>query len=304
MDKFLQALACTNRKRPPVWLMRQAGRYSPSYQKIRAQHSLYDLFHNSELIEEITLQPINELGVDAAIIFSDILIVLDAFKHPYHFNDGPVVAPLTEKLVLKDTSFPFLAKAISNLKKRLNVPLIGFAGAPYTISTYIGRFDMIDELTEGVIALLQLQIASGVEAVQLFDSWANRVSEDDYEAFVITPLRKICAAVNVPVIFFSRDLAKHAERIVGAGATALSLDNDLREMRQRVKVPLQGNLDPDLLFTDEKTVDAAVKELLQSMKGDQGFIVNLAHGIKPGSSFELVKRLVKVAQEEGERLWQ
>lgn len=305
MANLLHALACRNRGRPPVWLMRQAGRYSPSYQKIRAEHSLYSLFHNSELIEEITMQPIVELGVDAAIIFSDILIVLDAFKHPYSFQEGPLVEKVQDRLVLQDTSFPFLAKAISHLKQRLSVPLIGFAGGVYTLSTYLGRFDMMEELTEAVIALLKLQVASGVEAVQIFDSWAGQVKEEDYERFVLQPLARIVRALDVPLIYFAKHLGARVDKIISLGVSALSLDKALPDMRKHVgpHVALQGSLDPDLLFTDEGKIEKAVKELMVSMRGDPGFIVNLGHGIKPGSSFELVKHLVRIAQTEGERLW-
>ncbi len=287
--------------------MRQAGRYSPSYQKLRAKHSLYDLFHSPSMIEEITLQPIEELGVDAAIIFSDILLVLDAFGLRYSYPEGgPVVEPFKGTLKIQDDSFSFLREAICSLKKRLSVPLMGFAGAPYTLSTYMGgQEELIEPLTEGVISLLKCQIESGVDALQLFDSWAGSLDDLRFKKLVLEPLRVIKKSVNAPLIFFCKNLGNRLEAVLETGVDAVSLDCSLSDVRKKYgpSVALQGNLDPDLLFTDEETVSLAVKNLLFSLKGDKGFILNLAHGVKPGSSFALVKHLVKVAQEEGDRLW-
>ncbi len=304
---ILDALHCRNKKRPPVWLMRQAGRYSPKYQRLRAKNTLYELFHNPSMIEEITLQPIEELGVDAAIIFSDILLVLDTFGITYRYPEGgPVVDYFKGPLKIKDDSFLFLREAIGNLKKRLSVPLLGFAGAPYTISTYMGGHqEFIEPLTEGVIRLLRCQVESGVDAVQLFDSWAGNLDDIRFKKLVLEPLRIIKKSVDVPLIFFCKNLGERLGAVLETGVDAVSLDCPLLDVRQKYgpSVCLQGNLDPDLLFTDEDTVTRAVKDLLNSLKGDQGFIFNLAHGIKPGSSFSLVKHLVRIAQEEGARLW-
>lgn len=287
--------------------MRQAGRYSPSYQKLRNRYTLYDLFHNSEMIEEITLQPLSELGVDAAILFSDILIVLDAFGLSYDYKEGgPVVEPFKGDLDLKDDSFPFLVTAIKNLKKRLNVPLLGFAGAPYTLSTYIkAQKDLIKPLTEAVTVLLKRQIEAGVDAVQLFDSWAGHLDDEQFDNLVLKPLEAIQKEITVPLIFFCRHLGARVQKIVSLGVKAISLDCPLAPVRQKYgpSLALQGNLDPDLLMTNEKEIEKAVDELLLSMRGDKGFIVNLAHGVRPGSSLELVKHLVACAQEKGQKLW-
>lgn len=279
--------------------MRQAGRYSPAYQKVRARHSLHELFHDARLIEEITLLPIEELGVDAAIIFSDILVVLDAFGHPYDYQPGPVVAPITTPFVLQDYDYPFLQTAIRNLKKRLTVPLIGFAGGPYTLSTYLGgRTDLIEPLTRAVIALLQCQIASGVDAVQLFDSWGSRLDDASFDKWVIKPLKMIQEAIAVPLIFFCKDLGARLPKVLETGVKAVSVDKALPAVRRQVgpSIALQGDIDPDLLLGEEGPLTAAVQELLNSMHGDPGFIVNLGHGIKPGSSFALVKHLVNLVK--------
>lgn len=334
MDKkdslFLKALRAENEKRPPVWLMRQAGRYMASYQKIRRSYPLLTMFHQEDLITEITLLPIKELDVDAAILFSDILIPLQAlgFSLAYDTGKGPQVTPKVfdvHKLPKIDLEglkeqFGFIIKSIAQLKKTLKVPLIGFCGAPFTMASYILETEshhllkstksylyrnpkdfhlLLDKLTELVIAYIRLQIDAGAQCIQIFDSWAGVLDEESFMSCSIYYLKKILTALKdteIPIILFCRGSSLFVRELADLKPTALSFDwhRPLHLLKQSVPHPiaLQGNLDPDVLRAPLDVIKRKTQDLLNSMRGEKRFIVNLGHGVSPDFSEEAVKCFV------------
>ncbi len=287
---LLNALKGTNRERPPVWLMRQAGRYLPEYRALRAKHTLRELFFTPELAAQITLMPVDLLNVDAAILFSDITVVALPLGLDLDFKEGPVI---TGKSAPK--SLDPIFETIHLLKPQLKVPLIGFCGGPYTVASYIHAD--IPSITDVTIEYIQMQEKAGVDVIQIFDSWANRLSDAEFTAYK-PHLKRLIDAAHVPVIFFMREASKRVEELVALGPDAISFDwtEPLSNMRKKVPITVQGNLDPDLLFQPLPIIEQKTKELLHSMKGDPGFIVNLGHGVKPGVSVESVRCLIETVQ--------
>lgn len=317
---LLDALQGKNPGRPPVWLMRQAGRYLPSYRTIRAKYSLKDLFLTPELAAEITLMPIEQLGVDAAIVFSDIVIIALALGLRLDFSEGPKIDP-----PLTPDKVPFLAmdlerlepviEAIRLLEPRLEVPLIGFCGGPFTVASYLieGGLEaikkwayrcpeildiLLEKIAEISIAYLQRQIDAGADALQIFDSWANVLSREHFQRFCVPYYQKMIRSVDAPVILFLRGLSLYLEDLRDLPC-ALSLDWQvpLPQVRCKTSQTLQGNLDPDLLFAPIPVIQQKAQELLAGMKGDCGFIAGLGHGVKPDVPVEAVQCLVQSLQE-------
>jgi uroporphyrinogen decarboxylase len=308
MTKFIDALNGCNRGSPPVWLMRQAGRYLPEYQALRARHSLRDLFFTPKLAAEATVQPIRRFGFDAAILFSDITAIAPAMGFALEFLEKPTVVPLAtpdnwrslkEDLKALDP----IAEAAFRAKELLDVPLIGFCGGPFTIATYLAKAiwkgpdfsAFLDRITDVCIASLRRQIEAGVDVVQIFDSWANLLEHQEFEEYSLKPLKKIAESIDKPVILFMRGSAVRAEKLASLKPAAISVDwqRPLSDIRRTVNTPLQGNLDPDLLFAPVDQVRNSVCALLEEMKGDPAFIVNLGHGVKPGTPLESVEVLVE-----------
>lgn len=311
--KFLNALQGKNTGRPPVWLMRQAGRYLPEYRALREKHSLKELFFTPEFIVEITKMPLKRFGVDAAILFSDITAIAEVFGLKLEFIEGPSVFPEIgphnlEKLRFFPEKYAPILEGISELKKEIKVPLIGFSGAPFTVASYlIGDMEktlswmrkdpktfqiLIDQIIEKTIWILQAQEERGVDAIQIFDSWANVLSPKEFETYSLNPLRKIIASLKTPALFFRREPGAYLEQI----PCGISLDwtVSLKEARARVKNrPLQGNLDPTRLFQPLDVIERETKELLELMRNDPGFILNLGHGILPKTPVEAVQCFVE-----------
>lgn len=320
---FLKALKGENRGRPPVWLMRQAGRYMSSYRALRQKHDFLTLCHEPELITEVTMLPIRQFGMDAAILFSDILMVPEAMGFKVRFDEG--AGPIIENpfshgnpLTYHPERQAYLPKAISQLKKELqSTPLIGFAGAPFTLACYVieGKTSkdyrkvkewiyrhpeaftaLIDQLTEGVISSLHLQ--KECDALQLFDSWANLLSMEHFNQFCLKPLRKILNAIEKlqrPLIYFCKGSCLFANEIAKSGVQAISLDHSLPLQQIRAQLPsivLQGNLDPEALMAPSKMVEKLTKQLLQEMHNDPAYIFNLGHGILPNTDEDTVRALV------------
>lgn len=321
-DPFLQALRLKNQGRPPIWIMRQAGRYLPSYQALRKLHSLYDLFFTPELALQATLLPVQEMGVDAAILFSDITVIVKALGLSLDFKEGvgPVIAPhIQDAAALPEPDLESLepiAKTIRLLRKELTVPLIGFCGGPFTVASYFspvkrwlysdpeGLRRLLEKLTEATKLYLDLQIESGAQAIQIFDSWADLLTLPDLALFCLPYHRALIEHVKqkeIPVISFMRSSCLHAKEIAQMSPDAISFDwqQPLPLMRQRVgnKIAIQGNLDPDLLFAPLPAIKAKTRELLESMEGDPGFIVNLGHGVKPDTPWPAVRCLVDTVKE-------
>lgn len=280
--------------------------------------------HTPELIVEITKQPVDILGVDAAILFSDILMVVEALNAPLRFEEekGPVIDPPFKDLStlsLKgfEERLSFLPRAISLLKKDLNVPLLGFSGAPFTLAAYLiegggskdlkktkefayqkpKEFeDLLQMLEEGVTRHLQLQVNSGVDALQLFDSLADHLTEDEFIRWSLSPLSRIASKLKVPLIFFCKGSCYRAKLIKNC-AISIDWQRPIKEVRKEVPgVTLQGNLDPMLLFAPLEVIERQVDKILKEMEGDPAFIFNLGHGILPRTPVAAVKLLVQKVQ--------
>lgn len=331
--RLLDALQGKNQGRPPVWLMRQAGRYLPEYRAIRERHSFLQMCHTPELIAEVTSLPLRQFNFDAAIIFSDILTIPEALGVGLRFDEG--AGPIIERplrtgadiMALPNISIPeklaYLAQGIKLLKPTLELPLLGFCGAPFTLASYMieGKSSrdlhttkrwmlqdptsfhmLLSKLTENAIQALQLQIDAGVDAIQIFDSWANVLSPDYFQQFALPYIEKIVQAIKpqVPVIAFSR--GRFAPFIAKAAPTAISIDwnQEIGAMRKEIPrtIALQGNLDPDCLFAPLPTLRKEVNALLNTMKGDPSFIFNLGHGILPETPLAAVHTLLECIHQD------
>jgi uroporphyrinogen decarboxylase len=308
-DLFLRALREEPVERIPVWIMRQAGRYLPEYRAVRAKVDFLTLCRTPALAAEVTRQPVEILGVDAAILFSDILVPLLPLIPGLRFDPGPrIPEPLKHPDEVRDydpaEEVGYVGEAIRLLRGSLKVPLIGFAGAPWTLATYAcdirrlrsedaGRARAIlDRLERLTTRYLLFQVASGAQAVQLFDSWGGELSETEFERFAAPGLRRICSSVRakgVPVIYF----AKGPIRSVGATARGVDWTVDLAEARKLG--PVQGNLDPTRLLADPSEVERAAKEMATPLAAT-GYVANLGHGILPETPVECAKAFVSAIQ--------
>jgi uroporphyrinogen decarboxylase len=309
-SRLIKALRGENRGRPPVWLMRQAGRYLPEYRELRKNHSLKELFFTPALAAQITRMPIDRFGLDAAILFSDITVVAEAMGLPLEFQEGPIVAPWQEK-DLRDCpeALDPIIDAVLLLKKDLAVPLIGFCGGPFTVATYLlGGVEralqytrlssLLDRIADVSCEYLRRQAEAGANALQIFDSWANVLTPEQFRTWSLPYIERLIAAANVPPIFFMRGAGRHLEEI--PCAVSLDWETDLAAARLKTKRALQGNLNPDLLFEPLPVIREKTMEILKSMKGDPAFVLNLGHGVKPGTPVEAVHSLVETVISKGE----
>ncbi len=325
-DTFLKACRGEKVDYTPVWLMRQAGRYMKEYQEVRSKVDFLTLCKTPELSVKVTLQPIDILGVDAAILFSDILIPVEAMGMHLEFSEkkGPILSePVrnksgVERLAIPDTedSMPFVLETIRILRHELEnrVPLIGFSGAPYTLSTYIieggssknflhtkkmmyqnpGLYrGLLSKITATVIEYLSAQIKAGAQAVQLFDSWAGILSPYDYEEFIFPYVKTAIKALkkyDVPIIYFVNDCAGLIDIVKKSGADVIGIDWRV-DMARAVKslgkkVSVQGNLDPCVLFGPTEHIEERVQDILNKADSARGHIFNLGHGILPETPVE------------------
>lgn len=327
---FLQALKGKNRSRPPVWLMRQAGRYLPEFRALREKYGFLEMCHNPELAVETTLLPIRLLGFDAAILFSDILVIAEALGRGLRFEKdlGPIIErPLNQASDIHalprinvEEKLGYVAEAIKLLRGQLNVPLIGFCGAPFTLASYLieggssrdlkktkrwmladpeSFHQLLQLLSEATVAYLKMQIKAGAQAIQIFDSWASALAHGQFREFSLHYLKEIGKALDVPVILFCRGSSVFAAQLAEAQPAAISVDwnADLSSIRRQLpSIALQGNLDPDILHAPRSVVEREVQRLLDSMRGDPGYIFNLGHGITPEVPVDNVKALVETVQ--------
>jgi uroporphyrinogen decarboxylase len=313
------ALKCENKNRPPVWLMRQAGRYLPDYRALRERHSLNELFHNSELAAEITRMPVDLLGVDAAILFSDITTIVEALGLQLDFieNVGPRISPLIEtpddlKIITPhsvEEKLSFVKKQIELLLPTLSVPLIGFCGGPFTVASYMIErshrekisatkkwlyndpqtfHHLLELITEASIEYLRMQIKAGVSAIQIFDTWASALAYPQFVEFSLRYLKQIVDALReteIPIILFGKGFSLFAHDLAKLKPAAISFDwqKELIHLRQSLPshIAVQGNIDPYLLLAPRATIRAMTERLLDSMRHEMGFIVNLGHGVLP-----------------------
>jgi uroporphyrinogen decarboxylase len=300
----------------------------PSYQKIRSRIPFKTLCYEPELIEKVTRLPVEELGVDAAIVFSDILLLLEPLGFNVEFEErtGPIITPVLHDLERVPSltgiadHFEFLQKAVRSLTTSLRVPLIGFAGAPFTLASYLieGKTSknlaktkrlawqfpeafskLIDTLLEAVALLLKLQIEAGCQAVQLFDTWADTLPETDFDTWCIAPLKKLVERLSpykVPLVYFCRGSSYRHKQIASTGVHAISIDplKPLSSIRKALpSLPLQGNLAPEALLLSQDRLEYLLKEQLAPMAHDPAYIFNLGHGILPETPYSNVKFLVE-----------
>ena len=338
-DRFLRACRREPVDATPVWFMRQAGRYMPEYQALRKQHTLLELCRTPELAVEVTLQPINALGFDAAILFSDLLIPLAPLGLPFDFHagEGPVVEkPIRSRADVEALrrfdpreELGMVLEAIRLLRRELKVPLIGFAGAPFTLATYAieGGSSKNLALTKGLMYsdpetwhrfagllaevvsdYLRAQVEAGVQAVQLFDSWIGALDAADYREFVLPHVRRIfdgLEGLDVPKIHFGTTTGHLLGIQREAGGTVIGVDwrTPLDEGWELAgtDVAVQGNLDPTLLFAPRERLLAGVDDVLRRAGGRPGHIFNLGHGILPGTPVENVRAVVEHVHEKTAR---
>ncbi|OGW45369.1 MAG: uroporphyrinogen decarboxylase [Nitrospirae bacterium RBG_13_41_22] len=340
-DTFLKACRGEEVQYTPVWLMRQAGRYLPEYQAVRANVDFLTLCKTPGLAAEVTLQPVDILGVDAAILFSDILIPIEAMGMRLEFSDkeGPILSePIRNKssvdrLIIPDTEedMPFIIETIKILRKELEnkVPLIGFSGAPFTLATYMieggtsknffhtkkmmfqhsGVFDyLMDKLTTTIISYLSDQIKAGAQAVQIFDTWAGMLTPDDYKEFVLPYVKKVISELKkeeVPIIYFVNDCAGILKEVKKSGADIIGIDwrIDIADAIKKLgkKVIIQGNLDPSALFLPKEKIEERVKDILWKGETAKGHIFNLGHGILPQTPVENVMAMVEAVHKYGRK---
>ena len=335
-DLILRTLRKEKVERPPVWLMRQAGRILPQYRAIRSKLSGFvELVRTPELAAEVTIQPVDELGVDAAIIFSDILVIPEAMGLPYELIEkkGPRF-PKTietkadiEKLISGESAaenLDYVYDAIQATVKGLNgrVPLIGFAGAPWTILAYMieGQgsktfskakaflykepalaHQLLEKITETTIAYLRAKVTAGVEVLQVFDSWAGILSADQFRNFSLPYLKRIANAIaGKPVILFARG-AHHSLTDLAAIDCALGLDWTLDRIKTRELIGnekvVQGNLDPCQLYASPAEIQVETIKMLKAL--GPRHIANLGHGVYPDTPLENVKIFVETVKNYG-----
>ncbi|HEX7094537.1 MAG TPA: uroporphyrinogen decarboxylase [Acidimicrobiales bacterium] len=338
MSDFLAACRGEPHERVPVWFMRQAGRSLPEYRAIRGEGSILDAIKTPDLAAEITLQPVRRYGVDAAILYSDIVVPVHAigFGVDVAPGTGPVVEqPFAGKEDLQrlrplepEVDTPYVIETVRTLVRELPVPLIGFAGAPFTVASYLveGRpsrtyaktkalmhsepalwFELLDRLADLAIASLRSQVLAGASAVQLFDSWAGALTLADYRRFVLPASAKVFAAIGelgVPRIHFGTNTGELLGAMADAGADVVGVDWRVHLDDARRRVPpdraLQGNLDPAICLAPWPVVADQVRDVLARNGGHPGHIFNLGHGVLPETDPSILERVVALVHEEGE----
>lgn len=337
-DLFLRACKRQNVERTPIWIMRQAGRYLPQYRAVRAKADFLTMCKTPELAAEVTIQPVDIIGVDAAILFSDILVIPEAMGMHLEMNEGkgPVfpnpIRTVDDAKTLKDIDptkeLKYVLDAVALTKKQLDnrVPLIGFSGSPWTLLTYMveGKGSknfsevkkliynnpelahaILDKLAKTVADYLSAKIEAGCNAVQIFDTWGGILSQKDFEEFSLGYVEKIISQIrrkDEPIIFFAKGVHFELNKLANIGADVLGFDwtMDLGEVRKQVgdKVALQGNMDPTVLYANKNYIREEAKRVLKSYGKGNGHIFNLGHGILPDVDPENAKALVQFVKEE------
>ncbi len=332
-ERFLKACACEPLDRPPIWVMRQAGRYLPEYRELKSQSSFLHMVKTPELALEVTLQPLRRFDLDAAILFSDILTIPEALGQPYHFRDqGGIgmefaietrdqVDALADAEVIPD-KLAYVPDALRLIRAELgdSKAVLGFGGSPWTLATYMVEggssadferikllfyqnrvmFDaLLEKLTAALITYFRLQIEAGADAIQIFDSWGGIIAGPDYSAASLRWIKQIVAALpaDFPIILYAKGTAPHLTDQAFSGVRVISVDwtNDLPITRQNLpaNVAVQGNLDPVLMQTSPEIVSTEAKRLLESMRGLPGHVFNLGHGITPQAKIACMEALVE-----------
>ena len=336
---FLKALNKEKLSTPPIWYMRQAGRYMPEYRAVRKNFKNFlDMCKNPDVCCELAMQPIEAFNLDAAILFSDILTIPDAMGLGVKFleGEGPVFDnPIkTNKDVINIPPFnpndlDYVYKAVNNIRRALpsNIPLIGFAGSPWTLAAYSieGRSSknfnvtkdfirnneeeshiFLTKLTDACFLYLRKQVEAGANVIQIFDSWANLLNKEQYKKYSLHYIRILIQALkndsvtkNIPVILFSRDPKCDSQFLVSTKADCLSLYwsmNNLNINSLNNKIALQGNLNPEVLLQSDELIKLEVEKILEKFKNFNGYIFNLGHGITPNIDPNKVKYLTDLVR--------
>src|ERR1700758_722331 len=335
-SKFVRACKLRPVDRTPVWFMRQAGRYMPEYRAVRKQHSLLEICKKPTLAAEVTVTAAEILGVDAAIIFADLLLPLEVMGLPFHFSagEGPVIEkPVRSKEDIANlrtdraADLGYVSEAVSLVAKHFadRVPVIGFCGAPFTLASYMieggGSRNYVhakkmmynspsewDALMSKLVAVTSAysaeQVCAGADAIQIFDSWVGCLSVEDYRRYVLPHVTAMVAQLKrtgVPIIYFGTDSATLLPAMKETGADVIGLDwripLDVGWRRLDHRTAVQGNLDPVLLFADWKELKSRAEDILHRATGRPGHIFNLGHGILPETPVENVKNLARFVQE-------
>ncbi len=318
-DLILRAAKGEYVERVPIWLMRQAGRILPEYKATRSRaKNFIEFVKNPELAAEVTIQPVDILGVDAAIIFSDILVIPEAMGLPYQMIEakGPNFEKtiknqkdITDLRIADAGDLDYVIQAIKLAKQGLTnrVPLIGFAGAPWTLMAYMVEgsgsktfsqakkflyqepelaHQLLEKITQSTINYLKAQVAAGADMIQIFDSWAGVLGQDKYSEFSLTYISKICDAIEplAPVTVFAKDAHFALADMTKLNCNTIGLDWTINPQDARIIIgnnkTLQGNADPCLLYADEKTIEQEAKKMVNAF-GKQRYIANLGHGLYP-----------------------
>lgn len=333
--RFLDACWGKPVDRTPVWLMRQAGRYLPEYMRVRSNCTFLDLCKSPELAAEVTIQPVDILGVDAAILFSDILTPVESMGMKLDFVPGPVFEnPVrtmadVEKLRIPEMEedVPYVLEAIKILRRELatKVPLIGFGGAPFTLACYMvegkGSKDfaqikrmmyaaqdvyaaLMDKITAMDTEYLNAQIRAGAQAIQIFDTWGGILSPADYEKYVLPYTTKLINGLNkaeIPVIHFVKGAGTMLDIVKKAGGDVMGLDWHVNLGKARdvlgPGMAVQGNLDPTVLYAPKEIIEKEVKRILDENTGRPGHIFNLGHGILPTVPPENARYMVEAVHQ-------
>jgi len=323
-------------ERPPVWMMRQAGRFMKEYWDIKNKYSFLEMCKTPEIAADVTMLPVDLLGVDAAILFSDILVTGEAMGGQLSFEQGvgprfanPIRSYADANSLQTNVvdKLRYVEDAIKVVKQRLegSIPLIGFAGAPFTVLSYLVEGGsskdfkrtklllhnepalahlILQKIADVTVDYLNMQIAAGVDALQLFDSWALALAWDDYQTFSHRYNSYIFSKLNrdgVPVISFCKGSSVFAPLMAAAGPDVVSVDwnADLRTIKDGLPggVAVQGNLDPFVLYADKKVIKEKILHLFERMRGENGFVFNLGHGIMPDIPFDNVRYAIDVVKE-------
>lgn len=334
-DLFLRALKGETVERPPVWMMRQAGRYLPDFMKLKEKYDFFTRCRTPELATEITVMPIKQIGVDAAILFSDILVIPQAMNIEVEMKPGTgpwLPEPIrtsadVEKVIVPNVneSLNYVLEAVKMTKQELGdeVPLIGFAGSPWTILCYavqgqgsknfdlakqfcftnpVAAHQLLQKITDTTIAYLKAKVSAGVDAVQIFDSWGGMLSPQDYDEFSWKYIQQIVDALKemTPVIVFGKGCWFALDKMASSGASALGVDWTCSPYHARKftggKITLQGNFDPSRLFSPPGEIRKMVHQMIDEFGKDR-YIVNLGHGILPNIPVENAKAFVDAVKE-------
>ena len=334
-DLFLRALKGETVERPPVWMMRQAGRFLPEFRAIRDKYDFFTRCQTPELASEITLQPIRRFGMDAAILFSDILVVPQAMNIPFEMKEGVgpwLPNPIRSQKDVDATIIPeindrlgYVMEAIKATKELLNdeIPLIGFAGSPWTVFCYciqgqgsktfdkakefcftepIAAHSLLQKITDTTIAYLKMKVKAGVNAVQIFDSWGGMLSPVDYQEFSWKYINQIIEALkdDAPVIAFGKGCWFALEEMANSNASALGVDWTISPQIARKltgnKITLQGNFDPARLLSPASDIKKMVTQMINDFGKDK-YIVNLGHGILPNVPIDNAKAFIDAVKE-------